>query len=88
MHGRDLLTISFLRRMPQPILDVRYEPLGCNQISDGMVIVRRLTVPKNSIGHTAIKQNGCYRVTFREAPGDRSQHEVRVAPDLTETPIH
>jgi len=55
MHGRDLLAISFLRRMPQPILDVGYEPLGGNQISDGMVIVRRLTAPKNSIGYTAIK---------------------------------
>jgi hypothetical protein len=72
MLGRDLLAVSFLRWMPQPILDVRYEPFGRNQISDGMVIVLRLTSPKNSVGHLAIEQDGSYRVTFCEALGDRS----------------
>jgi hypothetical protein len=47
MLGRDLLAVSFLRWMPQPLLDLRYEPLGGSQIPDGMVIVLRLTAPKN-----------------------------------------
>ena len=66
MLGRDLLAVSFLKWMPQPILDVRYEPLGGNQIPDGMVIVLRLTASKNSIGHPAIEQGGSYRVMFRK----------------------
>src|SRR5580704_16661323 len=70
MLGRDLLAVSFLRWMPQPILDVRYEPLGGSQIPDGMVIMLRLTAPKNSLGHPAMEQNGSYRVTFLEAVGD------------------
>ena len=72
MLGRDLLAVSFLRGMPLPILDFRYEPFGGNQIPDGMVIVLRLTAPKNSVGHLAIKQNGSYRATFCEVLGDRS----------------
>src|SRR5713101_894197 len=88
MLGRDLLTVSFLRGMPQPIFDFRYEPLGGNQIPDGMVIVLRLTAPKNSVGHLAIEQNGSYRVTFCEVLGDRSQRTVGLTPDLTETPVH
>jgi hypothetical protein len=47
MLGRDLLAVSFLRWMPQPLLDLRYEPLGGSQIPDGMVRVLRLTAPKN-----------------------------------------
>jgi hypothetical protein len=72
MLGRDLLAVSFLTGIPQPILDFRYEPFGGNQIPDGMVIVLRLTAPKNSVGHLAIEQNGSYRVTFCEVFGDRS----------------
>ena len=88
MLGRDLLAVSLLSGMPQPILDVRYEPFGRNQISDGMVIVLRLTSPKNSVGHLAIEQDGSYRVTFCEAIGDRSQRPVGLASDLTETPVY
>ena len=88
MLGRDLLAVSLLRGMPQPIFDVRYEPFGRNQISDGMVIVLRLTAPKNSVGHLAIEQDGSYRVTFCEAIGDRSQRPVGLASDLTETPVY
>jgi hypothetical protein len=88
MLGRDLLAISFLRWMPQPILDVWYEPLGGSQIADGMVIMLRLTLPKNSVGHPAMEQNGSYRVTFFEAVGDGSQHPVGISPDLTETLAH
>jgi hypothetical protein len=88
MLGRDLLAISFLRWMPQPILDVRYEPLGGSQIPDGVVIMLRLTAPKNSVGHPAMEQNGSYRVTFFEAVGDGSQHPVGISPDLTETLAH
>jgi hypothetical protein len=47
MLGRDLLAVSFLRWMPQPLLDLRYEPLGGSQIPDGMVIVLQVTAPKN-----------------------------------------
>jgi hypothetical protein len=47
MIGRDLLAVSFLRWIPQPLLDLWYEPLGGSQIPDGMVIVLRLTAPKN-----------------------------------------
>jgi hypothetical protein len=39
MLGRNLLAVSFLRWMPQPILDVWYEPFGGSQIPDGMVIM-------------------------------------------------
>ena len=88
MLGRDLLAVSLLRGMPQPIFDVRYEPFGRNQISDGMVIVLRLTAPKNSVGHLAIEQDGCYRMTFPEALGDGSQRPVGLASDLTETHVH
>src|ERR1700730_8810295 len=88
MFGRDLLAVSFLRGMPQPILDVRYEPFGGNQISDGMVIVLRLTAPKNGVGHLAIEQDGSYRVTFCEAIGDKSQRPGGLASDLTETPVY
>src|SRR5260370_8700607 len=88
MFGRDLLAVSFLRGMPLPILGVRSEPVGGNQISDGMVIVLRLTAPKNSVGHLAIEQDGSYRVTFREAIGDRSQRPVGLASDLTGTPVY
>jgi hypothetical protein len=88
MFGRDLLAVSLLRGMPQPIFDVRYEPFGRNQISDGVVIVLRLTAPKNSVGHLAIEQNGSYRVAFCEAIGDRSQHPVGLASDLTKTPVY
>ena len=49
MLGRDLLAVSFLRWMPQQLLDLRYEPLGGSQIPDGMVIVLRLTAPKNGM---------------------------------------
>ena len=72
MLGRDLLAVSFLRGMPLPILDFRYQPFGGNQIPDSMVIVLRLTVPKNSVGHLAIEQDGSYRVIFCEVLGDRS----------------
>ena len=88
MLGCDLLAVSFLSWMPQPILYVRYEPLRGHQIPDGMVIMLRLTTPKNSIGHPAMEQDGRYRVTFLEAFGDRSQHPVGLAPDLTETPVY
>ena len=64
MLDRDLLAVSLLRWMPQPILDVRYEPLGGSQIPDGMVIMLRLTAPKNSVGHLAIEQDGS------QLPGD------------------
>ena len=72
MLGRDLLAVSFLRGMPLPILDFRYQPFGGNQIPDGMLIVLRLTVPQNSVGHLAIEQDGSYRVIFCEVLGDRS----------------
>jgi hypothetical protein len=88
MLGRDLLAVSFLRWMPQPILNIRCEPLGGNQITDGVVIVLRLTSFEDSIGHSAIEQDGSYRVIFRKAVGDRSQHPVRLASDLTETSVH
>jgi hypothetical protein len=86
--GRDLLAISFLRWISQPIFDVWYEPLGGNQIPHGMVIVLRMTAPKNSAGHLAIEQDGGKRVTFRHALGDRSQRPVGLASDLTKTPVH
>src|SRR5271170_7352806 len=53
-----------------------------------MVIVLRLTAPKNSIGHLAVEQDGSYRVTFCYALGDRSQRPVGLASDLTKTPVH
>src|SRR5260370_36957249 len=87
MCGRDLLAVRFLRGMPLPILGVRYEPFGGNQISDGMVIVLRLTAPKNSVGHLAIEQDGSYRVTFCRAIGDRSQRPVGLRSGLTKTPV-
>jgi hypothetical protein len=59
--------------MTEPILDFRYEPLGGNQIPDGMVIVFATVRAENSVGHLAIEQDGRYRVTFCEALGDRSQ---------------
>ena len=88
MLGPDVLAVSLLRSMIQPILDFRYEPLGGNQISDGMVRVLRLTALENSVGHLAIEQDGCYRMTFPEALGDRSQRPVGLASDLTETHVH
>jgi hypothetical protein len=88
MLGRDLLAVSLLRSTTQPIFDFRYEPLGSNQIPDGMVIVLRLTALENSVGHLAIEQDGCYRMTFPEALGDRSQRPVGLASDLTETHVH
>ena len=75
MLGPDLLAVSLLRWTPQPILDFRYEPLGGDQVPDGMLVVLRLTAPKNSVGHLAIEQNGSYRVTFREALGDGSERQ-------------
>jgi hypothetical protein len=88
MLGPDVLAVSLLRSMIQPILDFRYEPLGGNQIPDDMVIVLRLTALENSVGHLAIEQDGCYRMTFPEALGDRSQRPVGLASDLTETHVH
>ena len=83
MLDRDLLAVSLLRWMPQPILDFRYEALGGNQIPDDMLIVLRLTAPENSVGHLAIEQDGSYRVTFCEALGDGSERPVGLASDLT-----
>jgi len=54
MLDRDLLAVSLLRSITPPILDFLHQPLGGNQIPDGMVIVLRLTAPKNSVGHLAI----------------------------------
>src|SRR6516165_7003171 len=88
MLGRDLLAVSLLRSVTQPIFDFRYEPLGGNQIPDGMVIVLRLTASKNSVGHQAMEQNGSYRVTSLEAVGDGTHHPVSLSPDLTETPVY
>ena len=79
MLGRDLLAVGFLRGMPEPIRDLRYEPLGGNQIPDGMVIVLRMAAAQNGIGHPAIKQDGRYRMLFRKALGDRPQHPVGLA---------
>jgi hypothetical protein len=51
MLGRNLLVVSLLRWVPQPILDVRHEPFGGSQIPYGMVIVLRLTASKNSVAN-------------------------------------
>src|SRR5260370_29951734 len=88
MFGRDLLAVSFLRGMPLPILGVRYEPFGGNQISDGMVIVLRLNAPKNSVGYLALDQEDSYPVTFCETFVDRSHRPVGLASDLTETTMY
>jgi hypothetical protein len=62
MLCRNPPAVVFLRQMPEPVLDMGDEPLGGDQIPDGMVIVRRLTVAENGVGHLAIEQDGSYRV--------------------------
>jgi hypothetical protein len=71
MLARNLPAVVFLRQMPEPVLDIGDEPLGGDQIPDGMVIVQRLTAAKNGVGQLAIEQDGSYRVTPRETVGDR-----------------
>jgi len=88
MLGRDLLAVGFLGWMPQPVLNVRHEPLGRSEIPHGMIIVLRVTASEDSVGHSAIKQNCSHLIIFCKLIGDRSQHPVRLAPDLTETPVH
>jgi hypothetical protein len=70
MLGRNPPAVVFLRQMPEPVLDIGDEPLGGDQIPDGMVVVQRLTVAENGAGHLAIEQDGSYRVTPREKVGD------------------
>ena len=71
MLCRNPPAVVFLRQLPEPVLDIADEPLGGDQIPDGMVIVRRLTAAKNGVGHLAIEQDGSYRVIPRETVGDR-----------------
>src|SRR5713101_3064140 len=58
MLGRNLPAVGFLRQMPEPVLDIRDEPLGGDQIPHGIVLLQRLTVAKNGVGHFAIEQDG------------------------------
>jgi len=88
MLARDPPAVGFLRQMPKPVLDIRDEPLGGDQIPDGMVVLQRLSAPKNRVGHFAIEQDGSYGVSFRQTVGDRPQREVDLTLDFTETPLH
>jgi hypothetical protein len=58
--------------MPEPVLDVRDEPLGGDQIPNGIVVLQRLTVARSGVGHLAIEQDGRDRVIFRETATGRS----------------
>ena len=49
MLCRNPPVVVFLRQMPEPVLDIGGEPLGGDQIPDGMLVVRRLTAAKNGV---------------------------------------
>jgi hypothetical protein len=39
--------------MPEPVLDIRDEPLGGDQIPNGIAVLQRPTVAKNGVGMAA-----------------------------------
>src|SRR5439155_25542106 len=60
MLPRNPPAVGFLRQLPEPVLDIRDEAFGGDQIPDGMLVVGRLTALKNGVGQLAIEQDGSY----------------------------
>ena len=73
MLGRDPPAVGFLRQLPEPVFDIRDEPLGGDEIPDAMVVLQRLTAAKNRVGHFVIDQDGSYGwVSARRSATGRS----------------